>query len=246
MKKQIILFSFLLLSSCYLLAGAPSHDAWDKLLKKYVTAEGKVDYKGFIKDTVALNAYLKTLSDNPPDSGSWTANEQKAYWINAYNAFTVKLITKYYPVKSIKDIGSKVQVPFVNTPWDIKFIVIGKEKMDLNNIEHQKLRKKFNDPRIHFAIVCASISCPKLLNEAYRADKLDAQLDQEAKAFLSDTTRNKISTDAPQLSKLFDWYKMDFTKKGSLIDFLNKYTAVKINANAKITYLDYNWNLNEQ
>jgi hypothetical protein len=245
MKKYYLLIAFAISNLTILKATAPSHDAWDKLLKAHVTAEGKVDYKGFIKDSVALNAYLKTLSDNPPDTNKWTINEQKAFWINAYNAFTIKLVTKYYPIKSIKDIGSSIQVPFVNTPWDVKFIQIGKEKMDLNNIEHQHLRRKFGDPRVHFAIVCASKSCPKLLNEAYRADKLDAQLDQEAKAFLSDVTRNKISADAPQISKLFDWYKMDFTKKGTLIEFLNKYSAVKINANANITYLTYDWNLNE-
>lgn len=224
---------------------APSHEAWNKLLKKNVSADGKVNYKGFIKDSVELNNYLKLLSNNPPDEKTWSANEQKAFWINAYNAFTVKLIIKYYPIKSIKDIGSKIQIPFVNTPWDVKFILIGKEKMDLNNIEHGKLRKKFDDPRIHFAIVCASKSCPALLNEAFDPSRLDQQLDNQAKVFLKDTFRNKVSENSPQLSKIFDWYKMDFTKKGSLIDFLNKYSPVKISASAKITYLDYDWNLNE-
>ncbi|MGE0566436.1 MAG: DUF547 domain-containing protein [Bacteroidia bacterium] len=224
---------------------APSHEIWNNLLKKNVSADGKVNYKGFIKDSVELNKYLKLLTDNPPNEKTWSANEQKAFWINAYNAFTVKLIIKYYPIKSIKDIGSKIQIPFVNTPWDVKFIFIGKEKMDLNNIEHGQLRKKFNDPRIHFAIVCASKSCPALLNEAFDPARLDQQLDNQAKVFLKDSFRNKVSATNPQLSKLFDWYKMDFTKKESLIEFLNKYSSVKINANAKITYLDYDWNLNE-
>ncbi len=224
---------------------APSHEIWNNLLKKNVTADGKVNYKGFIKDSVEFNKYLKLLTNNPPNEKTWSVNEQKAFWINAYNAFTIKLIAKYYPIKSIKEIGSSIQIPFVNTPWDVKFIFIGKEKMDLNNIEHGQLRKKFDDPRIHFAIVCASKSCPALLNEVYDPAKLDQQLDNQAKVFLKDTSRNKVSATNPQLSKLFDWYKMDFTKNGSLIDFLNKYTPVKINTNAKITHLDYDWNLNE-
>jgi hypothetical protein len=200
-----------------------SHEIWNKLLKKNVSPEGKVNYKGFKADSAELGKYLKLLSDNPPDAKTWSANEQKAYWINAYNAFTVKLILKYYPVKSIKDIGSKIQIPFVNTPWDVKFIVIGKDKMDLNNIEHGKLRRQFEDPRIHFSIVCASKSCPILLNEAYEASKLDQQLDNQARVFLKDPFRNKITADKPELSKLFEWYKLDFTKKTSLIEFLNKY-----------------------
>lgn len=224
---------------------APSHEIWNNLLKKNVTADGKVNYKAFIKDSVELNKYLKLLSNNPPNEKIWTANEQKAFWINAYNAFTVKLIIKYYPIKSIKDIGSSIQIPFVNTPWDVKFIFIGKEKMDLNNIEHGQLRKKFDDPRIHFAIVCASKSCPALLNEAFDPARLDEQLDNQARVFLKDSFRNKVSATNPQLSKLFDWYKMDFTKKTSLIEFLNKYSPVKINTNAKITHLDYDWSLNE-
>lgn len=224
---------------------APSHEMWNTILKKNVSADGNVNYKAFIKDSIELNKYLKLLSENPPNEKTWTANEQKAYWINAYNAYTIKLIIKYYPIKSIKDIGSKIQVPFVNTPWDIKFISVGTEKMDLNNIEHGQLRKKFDDPRIHFALVCASKSCPSLLNEAYEAARLEQQLNNQAKVFLKDITRNKITADNPQLSKIFDWYKSDFIKKGSLIDFLNNYSPVKIKVNATITYLDYDWSLNE-
>lgn len=221
-----------------------SHIIFDGLLKKNVTASGKVNYKAFIKDSVELNKYLKLLSDNAPD-GKWSKNDEKAYWINAYNAFTIKLITKYYPVKSIKDIAGKI--PFINTPWDIKFIKIGGEKMDLNNIEHGKLRKKFNDPMVHMAIVCASKSCPILLNEAYVGTKLDAQYEKQTKAFLADPFRNKVSADKPQLSMIFKWYGGDFKKNGSsVIDFVNKYAATKINKNADIDYLTYDWGLNEQ
>ena len=225
----------------------PSHEIYDRLLKKNVTADGKVNYKTFIKDTVELNKYLGLLSANAPDEKTWSKYEQMAYWINAYNAFTIKLITKYYPVKSIKDIGSSVQIPFVNTPWDIKFIRIGKEKMDLNNIEHGQLRKKFDDPRVHMALVCASKSCPILLNEAYDPKQLDDQFAKQTKAFLADTYRNKMSADKPQLSMIFKWYGMDFNKNGgSVRDFVNKYSNVKIKPDAKISHVDYDWNLNEQ
>ncbi|MDZ4796479.1 MAG: DUF547 domain-containing protein [Bacteroidota bacterium] len=224
---------------------SPSHETWNTLLRKHVTEAGNVHYKSFQSDSIELQKYLKLLSNNPPNETIWTVNEQKAYWINAYNAFTIQLVLKYYPLKSIKDIGSSIQIPFVNTPWDVKFISIGNEKMDLNNIEHGQLRKKFDDPRIHFAIVCASKSCPVLLNEAYDPARLEQQLDKQAKVFLADTFRNKIAADKIQLSKIFDWFKGDFTKNGSLIDYLNKYALVKINANAENSYLDYDWSLNE-
>lgn len=246
MKKLLFYISLLIVSSLNAQTKAPSHEAWSLLLKKYVSVDGKVNYKGFVRDSVKLNQYLKTLSDNTPDEKKWSKNEIKAYWINAYNAFTVSLIVKNYPVKSIKDVGAKMQIPFVNTPWDIKFIKIGKDIYDLNNIEHTKLRKEFGDARVHFALVCASGSCPILLNEAYIADKLDMQLDAQAKVFLSDKSRNDISADNPKLSKIFDWYAMDFKSKGvTVIDFINKYSSVKIKATAKVTYLDYSWNLNE-
>jgi hypothetical protein len=206
-----------------------THDAYTKLLKKYVSSGGKVNYKGFIQDSVKLNSYLKYLSKHPPQK-RWSRNEQM----------------DYYPVKSIKDIGSKIQIPFVNTPWDMKFITIGKDKLDLNNIEHGILRKRFDDPRIHMTLVCASKSCPVLLNEAYEPDKLEAQLEQQSRAFLADEYRNQISADAPQLSMLFKWYSMDFNENGKTVrDFINRYSAVKIKPNAKVSYLEYNWNLNE-
>jgi hypothetical protein len=134
----------------------------------------------------------------------------------------------------------------VNTPWDIKFITIGSEKLDLNNIEHGKLRRDFDDPRIHFAVVCASKSCPKLLNEAYLPAKLDEQLNQAGRDFLNDKFRNNISADRAAFSSIFKWYKGDFTKEGSLIDFVNKYASTKVAPNAPITFLDYDWSLNER
>ena len=243
MKKLFLLLSFLLVILLTFAQKAPSHQQWDKLLKKHVNESGLVNYKGFQSDVSELNAYLKTLSDNAPQK-NWTENEQKAFWINAYNAFTVSLILQHYPVKSIKDIGGKLYK--INTAWDIRFIQIGKEKYDLNNIEHKFLRRQYEDPRIHFAIVCASMSCAKLRREAYTAAQLDAQLDAAGKDFLNDKSKNRIAADKAELSKYFSWYQSDFTKKGTLVDFINKYSQIKINGNTRISYIDYNWSLNEQ
>lgn len=224
---------------------SPSHETFSRLLREHVRENGNVDYPGFIKDSVKLNAYLKLLSEHPPQK-AWTRDEQMAFWINAYNAFTIKLITQYYPVKSIKDIGSRIQIPFVNTPWDIKFITIGKSRYDLNNIEHGILRKRFDDPRIHMVLVCASKSCPVLLNEAYDAARLDTQLTNQTKVFLEDPSRNQLSARQPRLSMIFTWYAMDFNKDGNTVrNFVNQHTTTKIYDDAKISYLDYDWDLNE-
>lgn len=245
MRKGLL--ALVILTLPFAAQAQPSHEIYDALLKKHVTKSGVVDYTGFLKDTVTLTQYLTLLSKNPPNEKTWSKEEQMAYWINAYNAFTIKLISNYYPIKSIKDIGSSIQIPFVNTPWDITFITLGKEKMDLNTIEHGKLRKLFDDPRIHMALVCASKSCPILLNEAYDPKRLDAQLNQQAKAFLSDPFRNKISADNPQLSMIFKWYSMDFNKNGgSVREFINRYSSVKIKPDAKISHIDYDWGLNER
>jgi hypothetical protein len=229
------------------LAAPPvDHGAFDRLLKKHVNEKGMVNYKGFKADQKEFDLYLNRLSKNPPAS-SWSKKEQMAYWINAYNAYTIRLILNHYPVQSIKDIGSKIKIPFVTTPWASKFFSIGGEKMSLDNIEHGTLRKKYDDPRIHFALVCASISCPRLRNEAFTAEKLDQQLDDQGRDFLNDPTKNKPGKDAAKLSKYFDWYKGDFDNGGqSVVSWVNKYATTKITPSTRVDYLDYNWKLNEQ
>ncbi len=225
---------------------APDHSAFDKLLKKHVNEKGQVNYKGFKADEKEFNQYLAQLSKSAP-AAAWSKQEQMAYWINAYNAYTIRLILDHYPVQSIKDIGSKIKIPFVTTPWAAKFFSIGGKKMSLDEIEHGTLRKKFNDPRIHFALVCASVSCPSLRNEAYTAAKLDKQLDDQGENFVSNPAKNKVSKSSAQLSKYFDWYKGDWNQNGqSVVKWVNKYSKTKLDANAKIDFLDYNWNLNEQ
>jgi hypothetical protein len=216
-----------------------SHEAWNMFLKTHVTSSGNVNYKNILKDKKTLDVYLKYLTDNPPKN-NWSVNERKGYWINAYNAFTIKLIIQNYPVKSIKDIGG-----IFKSPWDIDFITIDGEAYTLNRIEHEILRKEFADPRIHFAIVCASRSCPDLRNEAYDALRLDQQLDEAASVFVTNLSKNRIASDKIEISKIFDWFEKDFTANGSVIDFLNKYSRVRIDRSASVSYSSYDWNLNE-
>lgn len=245
---SIILFT---VSSCFAV-NAPtstaepiSHEIWNGLLKKHVDNKGFVDYAGFKKDQAELKKYLDLVEKNAPGD-KWSKDEKLAYWINAYNAFTVQLILDNIPnkIKSIKDIGSKVKIPFVNTPWDVKFINIGGKKMDLNNIEHGIIRKEFGEPRIHFALVCAAKSCPPLRNEAYEASKLSKQLDDQGVDFLNDSFKNQVSAKEAKLSNLFKWYGGDFRDKMPVIDWVNKYAKVKADKSADISYLDYKWDLN--
>lgn len=211
-----------------------NHDLWHRLLKTHVSDNGKVNYLAINKDKTSLDEYINLLSKNTPNN-HWSKNETLAYWINAYNALTIDLIIKNYPVKSIKDI---------KTPWDQRLWKLGNKWYNLNDIEHQILRK-MDEPRIHFAIVCASLSCPKLQNYAFTATDLETQLTDSTKAFLADTDRNIITEDHLKLSKIFQWFTKDFKQYGSVVDFVKAYTEININAKAKTTYLDYNWNLNE-
>jgi len=248
-------FSFLLilliLFSCQSplvgMAGSPppSHQLWNELLKSNVKPDGQVDYKGFIREKPKLEKYLKLLSENAPDRKTWSKNQQLAYWINVYNAFTVKLIVDNYPTKSIRDLGPSLKIPLIKDVWHYKFFKIAGVEMSLDEVEHSILRKEFEEPRIHFAINCASVSCPPLLNEAFVVDRLEEQLTRVATAFVNDPTRNNLGVTRLQLSPIFSWFKGDFTKKGTLIDFLNKYSKVKISPSASISFLEYNWKLNE-
>ena len=210
------------------------HRQWTDVLQAYVSENGAVDYKGLQNNKSGLESYLKLLSANAPND-EWSIDAKKAYWINAYNAFTIQLILKNYPLKSIKDL---------KRPWGLSFIKIDGGKIALNTIEHEILRP-MGDPRIHFAIVCASKSCPKLLNYAYESETLDQQLEHVTKMFINDPSRNSISQSNAKISKIFKWYKTDFPKSEAFIAFLNNYSTIKILAKAEIDYLNYSWNLNE-
>jgi len=212
------------------------HSQWDKLLKKHVDSEGMVDYKGFKNDEAKLNEYLKMLSEKNP-TNDWSVQELLAYYINLYNAATVKLIVENYPVKSIKDIDGA---------WTKGRVAVGDKMLSLGGIENGILRK-MNEPRIHFAINCASISCPKLLDEAYTAAKINEQLNRATKEFIN-SDKNDISANNPKVSSIFDWYQKDFVMNGKkdIIGYINQYSKTKINSGATLSYKTYDWNLNEQ
>ena len=212
-----------------------SHTAWNALLKKYVDSKGNVDYKSFKNDEKALQTYLDMLAVNEPSS-STPKKEKLAYYINLYNAATVKLILNNYPTKSIKSIKS---------PWGKKWVKVGNQVLSLGNIEHKILRK-MNEPRIHFAINCASYSCPKLINSAFTASKMEAQLEQATKDFVNDITRNQFTDSKAKLSEIFKWYKGDFTDNGTVLEYIAKYANKTINTKSKVRYLDYDWSLNEK
>lgn len=246
----LYLLSFLLLTNCRVQDVASDaqpiqHNDWDTLLRTHVNELGLVDYQGIIADSMRFHRYLNTLRNHHPNQQNWSREERLAYWINAYNAFTVKLIIDNYPTESIKDIKSGI--PFINGVFDIEFIEIEGQKYSLNNIEHGIIRPKFKEPRIHFAVNCAARSCPKLADFAYRAEVLDQQLEQVTREFVNGD-KNILSPDRVQLSKILSWYWMDFKKQyKSRIEFLNKYSeAVQINADAKVVFRDYNWRLNKQ
>lgn len=212
----------------------PNHSQWNVLLTKYVNDKGDVNYKAFQNDNASLDTYLNHLAENSPEK-AWSKNEKLAYYINLYNAATVKLILDNYPTKSIKDIKN---------PWGKDWVKTGDGVISLGDIEHKILRK-MNEPRIHFAINCASFSCPKLLNKAFTAAQMEEQLNATTLGFINDITRNVISEEKIQLSNIFKWYKKDFTENGSLVDYISPYTEMKINNNTDIDYLKYDWNLNE-
>jgi len=217
----------------------PSHQIWTELLQEHVTEDGMVDYKGFRDDKDKLLSYTKRLSDHPP-ADNWTENEKKAYLINTYNAFTVLLIVDNYPLESIKDIGG-----FLSSPFSKKFIKIGKDTYSLNDVEKGMLLK-MGDARVHFAVNCASFSCPKLENEAFIPSRLDQQLNKATKVFLR-SDKNQVSEDELRLSKIFKWYASDFKEhSGSVINFINEHIDKNIPPDMDTDHLDYDWSLNEK
>ncbi|MEQ8925293.1 MAG: DUF547 domain-containing protein [Fulvivirga sp.] len=221
----------------------PSHQIFDQLLQRYVKGD-RFDYQGLKENQSEFKSYLNLLSNNAP-SENWTENEKIAYWINVYNAFTLKLIIDNYPVASIQDLHPKIYLPLLNTVWHKKFFKIGGVETSLDEVEHKILRKQFNEPRIHFAINCASVSCPPLRNEAFVAEKLNEQLEEQAVKFINNTQMNVITPNNPRISKIFSWFKGDFKQNGSLISFLNKYSDTHINEDADVDFLEYDWNLND-
>lgn len=212
-------------------------DVYNQILNNFVSSSGKVNYASIKTNKEMLGQAIQYFEENTPQS-SWSKNQKLAYWINAYNLYTMKLVVDNYPVSSIKDIAN-------GKPWDKKFIQLDGKTLSLNDIENGIIRKDFNEPRIHFAVNCASISCPKLLNKAYTSSNLNSLLESQTKNFINDNSMNKIGSSSIEISNIFDWYKADFIKTGTVIDFLNEYSSTKIEDNAKTSYKEYNWNLNK-
>lgn len=208
------------------------HSAWDKLLKNHVNAQGFVDYKGFQKDRETLDDYLRFLATQEP-SKDWSVQELLAYYINTYNAYTVELILDNYPTKSIQDISGA---------FTKAFIPINGRMLSLGSIENGVLRK-MNEPRMHFAINCASFSCPKLLNEAYTAAKINEQLEEVTIEFIN-SDKNDLKANPPKVSSIFKFYTKDF--EPSIPQYINKYSNTKLDPNVTVQFKDYDWALNEQ
>jgi hypothetical protein len=246
--------------------GVPSawdHAVWDQLLKTHVVVlrEGqatKVDYQAFAAQRAALKRYLDALGQVRTETfDSWSKAEQLAFLINAYNAWTVELILTQYPdLESIKDLGS-----WFRSPWAKAFIPLLGESRSLDDIEHQLIRGsgRYNEPRIHFAVNCASIGCPALRAEAYTAANLDAQLADQASQFLMDRSRNRPTDEGLVLSSIFKWYRDDFEQGWRGIDQLETFlvgqsTALGLSAEQvaqlqsktlPLQYDDYDWRLND-
>lgn len=230
------------------------HSTWTKVLLQNVVQSGpesRVRYAMLKPNRATLDDYLLSLEAVPKaEFDRFTEPEKLAFLINAYNAFTIKLVIDNYPIASIKDAGS-----FLKSPWKKKFFSLFGKARSLDEIEHEMIRPVFNEPRIHFALVCASLGCPPLRPEAFVGDKLDAQLEALAKTFLVDTSKNRYLSKQKklELSSIFKWYGDDFRKKyGSAVDFVaaritnvqEEQDAIK-SGKIAVTYLEYDWSLND-
>lgn len=233
-----------------------AHSLWADVLRTHVQGD-RFDYKELKADRARLDAYVKSLERvTPADLEAFSRAEQFAFWINAYNAYTVLRVVDAYPIDSVKDLGDdKVSV------WDQKFIPLAPlfpeskgEKLTLNDIEHKILRPKFKDARVHAAVNCASEGCPPLAKEAFTAARLDEQLDRQVKAWLAAPARNKFDKSAGKLevSKVFDWFKEDFVRDaGSVQAWIAKYAPESERGwlaeakSPKIEFQDYSWKLND-
>jgi hypothetical protein len=251
----------------------PTHAAWTALLGKHVVvldggAMSRVRYAGFAQDRAQLKRYLESLSRvSQAEFGGWSRLERMAFLINAYNAFTVELVLTRYPdLASIRDLGT---LPFAS-PWRKRFFTLLGREQHLDAIEHEVLRKPgvYDEPRVHYAVNCASVGCPMLREEAYVAARLDEQLEEQARRFLSDRSRNRFNAQkgALEVSKIFDWFREDWTSGyrgfdgrtpaiASREQYFARYAALLADSpahrklieegRAPIAFLGYDWSLND-
>ncbi|GJQ60578.1 MAG: DUF547 domain-containing protein [Candidatus Scalindua sp. AMX11] len=220
---------------------------FDTVLSRYVSEDGLVDYKGLKKDD-QFEKYIEYLSHTDPDDLP-SDKHRLAFWINAYNAFVLQGVLEEYPIKSVLDIGLMPHSFFKQMKFETNTGGI-----NLRVLENEKLREAFREPRIHFAINCASMSCPKLLKDVYVAEKLDQQLEAQTKAFINNKTMNFLDREKGvlYLSQIFKWYEGDFIQNGEKIEsyvlrYLNREDGEFIKSNeVAIKYIDYDWGLNTQ
>ncbi len=262
--RRLILSLLLSVMTLSVQAASFDHSHWDVLLKKHVVpinqgVATQVDYGAFARDRFLLKDYLNSLeSVSLAMFERWPKSEQLAFLINAYNAWTVELVLTGYPgIESIKDLGSWLQ-----SPWQKTFIPLLGKTRSLDDIEHGLIRAegKYQEPRIHFAVNCASIGCPALSAMAYSGAEIEAQLDAAARRFLSDLSRNRLAGDRLNVSMIFKWYREDFERGWGgyqrLEQFLSAYgdslglstrDIQRLNSGAiEIEFLDYDWNLNRK
>ena len=251
---KIIRYSVLLIwMLLWLIPGASAatfdHSKFDQVLKKYVDDKGLVDYNSIAKDR-GFSEYMQSLQTAGVEK--FSRDGQLAFWINAYNAVTIDKVIKTKPKKSVRE----TFVPGVWTGTKFftsrKNIVAGK-RLSQDDIEHEILRKQFNDPRIHFAIICASMGCPLLPRIAYTEENVQARLEEETRKYLNSPRGTRIdrAENTLRVSKLFDWFGSDFiNKSGSILAFMQTYLKEEalsfLKRNPKISYLEYDWALNAQ
>jgi hypothetical protein len=245
--RFVLLAWSLVIAALFLISPAPAGNEVDdslyaRLLKNHVK-NGLVDYNGFKRDEAELDQYLKVLENTDPKGLS--RDGQFAFYVNAYNAWTIKLVLGAYPgLESIKDIGG-----LFKSPWKKKICRIDGDVISLDHIEHEILRPRFKDPRVHFAINCASVSCPPLRAEPYEGRILNQQLDEMAASYINDSNQNRLEGNILYASAIFDWFGEDFNE--DVPGFFLKYAGVNLKKrleanreNIKIKYLDYDWSLN--
>ena len=237
------------------------YTTWNGLLKRHVRwlpdgKQSQVDYRGFANDRAALKQVLDALSGvSQAGFDGWSKPQQMAFLVNAYNAFTVELILTRYPdLKSIKDLGSLLQ-----TPWKKKFFTLLGEQRHLDWVEHEQLRPRYQEPRIHAAVNCASIGCPALRDEAFTAERLEAQLEDGMRRFMADRTRNRAQGDRVEVSMIFRWFREDFEQghrgwrrvedvTAQYADLLTDDPALRERLRRRelrVAHLDYDWALND-
>ena len=213
---------------------AQDYKVFDKLLKTYVDPNGRVNYKMLTKEKTAINQVLDQLQKI--NTQKLNEKARLAFYINLYNLTTLKVIADNYPIKSIKDIkGGKI--------WDIGLMVLNGKSYSLNELENQLIRGQYKEPRIHFLINCGAKSCPPLHTEAFTEKNIDELMDKRTRQFINDVLSNTITPKQIKISKIFDWYQTDF---GNLVSFINRYSKTKVLNNAKISFMDYDWDLNKQ